>query len=58
MYENIQNSSDITEDKRKKHRIDLDPELDLRNINFATGENHYLAQSGEDEEDCVSLEGK
>ncbi|MDF0727408.1 hypothetical protein PY093_11990 [Cytobacillus sp. S13-E01] len=51
MYESI-------EDKRNKHRIDLDPELDLRNINFATGENHYLTQSGEDEEDCVSLEGK
>jgi len=27
----------------------LDPEMDLRNINFATGENRYLTEHNEDD---------
>ena len=55
MYENIQYNLDIAANKRNKNRNDLDPELDLRNINFATGENQFLTQNSV-EEDCVSLE--
>lgn len=46
--------SEIKKDKLDKsddlisHVNTLDPEMDLNNINFATGENEYLNQHPED----------
>nr|WP_309100298.1 hypothetical protein [Fredinandcohnia onubensis] len=38
----------LTQSKEEKLVNQLDPELDLRNINFATGENEYLNERYDD----------
>ncbi len=38
---------------QETHANGLDPELDLRNINFATGENKYLNENQNLEEPCI-----
>ncbi|MFT4412976.1 hypothetical protein ACLM5H_03855 [Fredinandcohnia humi] len=38
----------ITQSKEEQLVNQLDPELDLRNINFATGENKYLNEKYDD----------
>jgi hypothetical protein len=45
MYEKVINDLKEENTKNKQLNHGLDPELDLRNINFATGENHYLNES-------------
>lgn len=39
---NLENSKEV------QHVSQLDPELDLRNINFATGENKFLNERIDD----------
>ncbi|QOR66048.1 hypothetical protein IM538_20070 [Cytobacillus suaedae] len=49
MYDKVIN--DLKEENTNKHKLNLglDPELDLRNVNFATGENHYLSENVNEE---------
>lgn len=42
MYDKVINNLKEENTNNKQVNLGLDPELDLRNVNFATGENHYL----------------
>ncbi|WP_268876457.1 hypothetical protein [Litchfieldia alkalitelluris] len=43
----IKDKEKVEEFNQEEHVNQLDPEMDLRNINFATGENKYLTESDE-----------
>lgn len=50
MYDKVIN--DLKEENTKNNPLNhgLDPEMDLRNVNFATGENHYLSENPSQDE--------